>query len=142
MSEIKRYNLAPCSAGILETANPDGSWCCWYDVEALQKELQEMTGKAVAAVWLIPEDIITDELRTLAQRARDVFSGEDQRTIVRLRDQVARLQDALEHALRPPQNGVTGVYGVRSDSDVRFALMITRLSRFENGGIEVEVRLP
>jgi hypothetical protein len=108
----------------------------------LQKELQEMTAKAVAAFWLIPEDCNIAEVQTLAKRAREAFSGEDQRTIAKLRDRIANLEQALQNVRRPPLPGVSSVYGVKGDHDSVFALPILRIQPASNGGVEIVVRLP
>jgi hypothetical protein len=123
-----------------------GWWAKRSAVEALQKELEDMSAKAIAAVWLIPEDANITGLQQLAKEAREVFSGEDRKTIARLQDEIANLQEALRHASRPPMQGITAVYGVKPGGpaykDVRIALMLTRIDQHPNGGFEIEVKLP
>jgi hypothetical protein len=117
-----------------------GCWVCAR--KKLQNELNEMTAKAVAAFWLISEDCNIAEVQTLAKRAQEAFSGEDQRIFAKLRDRIANLEQALQNVRRPPPPGVNFVYGVKGDHDSVFALQILRIQHASNGGLEIEVRLP
>jgi len=141
MKEIQRYSVV--NGVFMRTGH--GSWCRWEDVEALQKELVEVRAQALAAVWLLPVDAGFSELESLREEAREVFMGADKQTVAKLQDRVAALESDLrqvQFVSRSPGPGVTGVYGVKGDNDIRVAMQIIRLNRFENGGIEVEVRLP
>jgi hypothetical protein len=147
MTEIKRYNLAPCEAGILQTYNPDGRWCTWDDVEALIKERDDLRNKALAAVWLLPEHTGIPELLNLREEAREVFMGKDKQTIAKLQDELRYAHEAYQHAVRPPRPGVNAVYGVKRGGteykDMRYALPLLSINpNGPNGGLEIEVQLP
>jgi hypothetical protein len=144
MKSILRYHVGDVDDDEGATSK-FGSWCRWKDVEALQKELVEVRAQALAAVWLTQADTCIEELNNLREEAREVFMGADKQTIAKLQDRVAALEADLRQARfvsRSPGPGVTGVYGVKGDNDIRVVMQIIRLNRFENGGIEVEVRLP
>src|SRR6267142_1468004 len=103
MTEIPRYRVDAKDADTLYVAKT-GPLCKWSDVEALQKELQEMTAKALAAVWLIPDDETPITLRNLRAEARRGFMGEDKRTIANLQDELRNSQEANQALHQQGQN--------------------------------------
>lgn len=124
---------------------PDGAWCSWPDVEALQKQNDELRAQALAAVWLISGETPLRDLLQLRDEASEVFLGKDKQTIAQLQDEVRHAQEALLHVQHPPAPGINGVYGVKHSSKYypdRYMLMITKLNRAPNGGLEIEVQLP
>lgn len=143
MSEIPRFKQIGFY-GELKCVS-DGDLCRWADVERLQKELQEMTARAFAAVWLLVQEGVSldGDFQTMHDKARSALFGEDKRTIAKLQDEIARLQDAYKQVQRPPQPGVSVVYGRGTKyPDIRHVLMLTRIEHGTNGGLEIEVRLP
>jgi hypothetical protein len=141
MKEIKRYAF---DSSCEEEPALRGPWVRYSDVEALQKELEDLRAKAIAAVWLMPEDTGIRELQELREEARKVFMGKDKQVIAKLQDELAYAQEAYRHVTRPPPSGVNAVYGVRQGDEnrIRYALMITKLHHGSNGGLEIEVQLP
>lgn len=147
MKKIKWYNVSGYDN---YTPHEDGNWATRTDVEALQKELQEMTAKAVAAVWLIPDESSMDALRGLYTHAQNVFLGDDKKTIAKLQDEVSRLkvdlirraQDAQSYDNQRP--GINEIYGVKrgDKAELRYALPILSIVVRPNRGLEVEVQLP
>jgi hypothetical protein len=111
MKEIKRYAF---DSSCEEEPALRGPWVRYSDVEALQKELEDLRAKAIAAVWLMPEDTGIRELQELREEARKVFMGKDKQVIAKLQD----------------------------ENRIRYALMITNLHHGSNGGLEIEVQLP
>lgn len=136
--QIGAYNELECM--------PNGELCRWSDVEALIKERDELRARALAAVFLIPEDTPLRDLLQLREEARGVLLGKDKRIIAQLHDELRRAQEALLHVQRPPQPGVNAVYGVKTKylevANVKHVLMITRVQHASNGGLEIEVQLP
>jgi hypothetical protein len=137
MNVIPRYDSS-------DDLSTDGTWCKWSDVEALQKERDELRAQALAVVWLLPENTGVQELLELRAEARAVFMGKDKQIIAKLQDELRYAQEAYRHAVRPPRPGVNVVYGVKSEGkyDDKYALMITSIQHAANGGLEIEVQLP
>src|ERR1700761_235998 len=123
-----------------------GGWGTWSDVEALQKELLDVTAKALAAVWLVPEEVGKCELDSLREEARRVFMGEDKKTIAKLHDDLRYAQERYQHAVRPPRPGIGAVFGCKSGGreykDVRVALGVISVQHDRNDNLVLEVRLP
>lgn len=145
MTEIKRYVVDRERGDLL--SSEVGDVCEWYDVEALLKERDELRAEALAAAWLLPEDIGIRELRALREEARAVFMGKDKQVIAKLQDELRYAQEQYQHAIRPPRPGVNMVYGFKPSidnkiGDFRYTLMITKLQHAPNGGLEIEVQLP
>lgn len=145
MSTIKRYtSIYNNEAALRESA--DGELCRWSDVEALQKELNEVRAQALAAVWLVPEGWTPQNLKAMREEASEVFMGRDKKRIATLQDELSCAQEAIRHATRQPRPGVNAVYGVNTQypevANIRHALMITKLNHAPNGGLEIEVQLP
>lgn len=142
MSKIKCYVIDRERGSLLPTEI--GDVCEWSDVEALQRERDELRAQALAAVWLIPEDVNITGLQQLREEARAVFLGKDKQMIAQLSDQLRYAQEALLHVQRPPRPGVNGVYGkYASDTAGQvYVLMLTSVHHAANGGLEIEVQLP
>jgi hypothetical protein len=127
--------------------NAAGVWCHWADVatnvEALQAELNDIRAKALAAVWLLPEDANHANLHELRKEAREVFTGKDKQTIAKLQDELAYAREAYLRDTRPPTPGVSSVTGFRNGNrHVGYSLPITSVRDAPNGGLEIEVQLP
>jgi hypothetical protein len=143
MKEIQRYHYVDDGGPFPLATSPNGTGCRWSDVEALQKELVETTAKALAAVWLIPEDQNIAGLKDLYDEARRTLMGGDKKTIAKLQDDLRYAQEAYQHAVRPERPGINMVYGVNpKNPDLRTVLMLTVVHRDTNGGLVVEVQLP
>jgi hypothetical protein len=144
MKQIQRYIVDQGEGNLL--ASNVGDLCEWSDVEALQKECNELRAKALAAVWMLVQEGVnlTDDLQALHEEVREVLLGKDKQTIATLRDELANeraLRRRMEHPLRP---GVNGVYGIKDGKyeGMRSVLMITKMGHAPNGGLEIEVQLP
>lgn len=109
-------------------------------VEALQKELDDMRAKAIAAVWLMREDVGMRELQELREEARGVFMGKDKQIIAKLQDEVANLQECLRTAKFPPKPGINTIFGRKDDID--YPLVVFRVHHYPNGGLDIGVYLP
>lgn len=108
-------------------------------------ELNDLRTKALAAVWLLPEDVGVQALLELREEARGVFMGKDKQVIAKLQDELHNAQEYARQVQRPPVPGVNSVYGVRQTGrvvDTRYALVVTSINRAPNGGLVIEVQLP
>jgi hypothetical protein len=146
---LKQLPLLVCEKGHSWLHATDWNYhgCFVCAEQKLQKELQDMTAKAIAAVWLMQEDSNIKDLERLRDEASEVFMGKDKLTIAKLQDELANTREALRKTIQPPRPaGVNQVMGVKpGDSetrDVHYVLMITRVHHAMNGGLEIEVRLP
>lgn len=142
MKDIIRYDFR--NAGQAHTsANPTGDWCRWSDVEALQKELINVTAKALAAVWLASaEEVDNHQLRDVYEEARQTLMGEDKKKISRLEDRITTLLLELDHIKKPELPGVRSVSGWKTPGTTLYALAIESVSRDPQGHFVIEVRLP
>ena len=122
----------------------NGRWALRSDVEALQAEMRELLAKALAAVWLIPEDENHGRLLELREEAREVFMGKHKQVIAKLQNELRCSQEAYQHAMFPPRLGVNEVLGVNRNSKAKlhFALPILKVTSALNGGLVIEVQLP
>lgn len=142
------FRVKECEKGHnrLHAANWIDHGCPTCAQAKLQKELMEMTAKALAAVWLLVQEGVnlTDDLQTLHEEARECLLGKDKQTIAKLHDELRYAQEAYKNAVRPPRPGVNVVYGITDGKyeGMRHALMITSLRHADNGGLEIEVQLP
>ena len=118
--------------------------CSTCAEQKLKDELQEMTAKALAAVWLVPNDETIQTLRSLREEAGEIFLGKDKQTIAKLQDELYNAREALLRSIRPTLQGIIGVHGFKSSDPVptRYELIVTAIHRHSNGGLEVEVQLP
>lgn len=140
MRNIPRYQL-DWKNEELEVSNDAGTMCFWRDVEPLVKELQEMTAKAVAAVWLVPEGTAARELHDLYQEAQRVLNGDDKERIKELVKELDYLKEAYRNVQRPPQApGVHSVYAKKGSHDI--PLQLCSIIRHTNGGLVIGVYLP
>jgi hypothetical protein len=122
---------------------PDGPLCKWDDVEVLLQELEDMTAKAIAAVWLMNQNVGMRDLQELREEARNVFMGKDKQLIAKLQDELANAHEALRRCHRPPTIAVRAVYGIDGREPLlRHRLMLTRIDQHPEGGVEIEVQLP
>lgn len=142
MKEIQRYTLDFADEELHKDSS--GVVCLWSDVEKLLKELDDMTAKAIAAVWLLPEEVEVSQLQEFRAHAKEVLMGKDKQTITRLQDELAAVRNYAEQIQRPPTPGVNAVYGFRASdkAGLRYVLMLTSVRHGSNGGLEIEVALP
>lgn len=138
------FKLLECEKGHrrLTATNWIDNGCPTCAQEQLREELEDMRAKAIAAVWLIPEDENISGLQQLAKEAREVLSGKDKKTIANLQDELANAQEALRRGLHPERPGVNQVFGLRYGESLRYALMIASINHAPNGGLEIEVYIP
>lgn len=129
--------------GRLTATNWIDHGCQTCELEKVASRLQDMTAKAVAAIWLVEEDINHAELHGLHAQARAVLLGEDKKTIAKLQDKVANLQQAVIDASRPKPCGVTAVYGYKgTNRATRWLLPLLQVNSNSSGGLEIEAQLP
>lgn len=144
MKEIGRHTID--AAGIGTIPSVDGEYCWWSDVEELQKELEGMRAKAIAAVWLVPDDICVEELWRLKDEAIQVFLGKDKQTIAKLQDELTNAREELRRLQsRRTQEGlwsVHSVFGRHQSRNVDQPLRIFRVTTAANGGLAIGVYLP
>lgn len=140
-----RYVACEKGHGRLTATNWVDHGCQHCVLVALQKGQDDLRAKALAAVWLLPEDtgIGIRELLQLREEARAVFIGKDKQVIAKLQDELRNTQEALRHATHPRLPGVNMVYGMtKGYKDVKHVLMITKVQHAPNGGLDIEVQLP
>jgi hypothetical protein len=125
----------------------NGNWARWDNIEELQKELQDITTKALAAVWLLVQEGVNviGELSEL----HDAVIGmqQDRQVADELREELRRTQVELKYHKDNPvmkYPSVNAVYGSKPNdkAELRYALPLTRIDRHPNGGLEIEVQLP
>jgi hypothetical protein len=142
-----------------------GAWVNWSDVEALQEELrgvrtlnddlgkindklryqlQDVTAKALAAVWLLVQEgvNVTVDLSELHDTIIDM--QQDREVADKLREELRRTQEELRRKREPTPGGVNAIYGYKVNDKVgiRYALSLMRIYRHLNGSLEIEVQLP
>jgi hypothetical protein len=145
MKEIKRYAFDTSSD--YEEAKR-GPWVKFEEVEGLQKELIDVTAKALAVVWLVcqfdPNSEDLARMRELHEEAREVLMGKDKQTITRLEDRITQLQLELDRLKRPPPHpGVAAVIGEKaSNPGVDYALSLLDIQGTPYDGLRIRVRLP
>jgi hypothetical protein len=142
MNEIPRFKRIGAYNQLVSMQ--DGDLCRWSDVEALIKERDDLRAKALAAVWLLPEDTNMAGLVQLYSEARSVFMGKYKQTIANLQDELANAREEYRLRTYPTAPGVNAVYGIKGGdkAELRYVLMITSVQHAPNGGLEIEVQLP
>lgn len=111
-----------------------------------QEQLEDLRAKALAAVWLVPEEDTLTTLHQLHKEAKEVFLGKDKQTIAKLEDRIVSLRSELAQA-RYPQRAGGGKRGVnsvfaRDSNNLDYPLRIFRITTAANGGLEIGVYLP
>lgn len=137
MKEIKRYEIDSNGVASKHVA---GLWVHWTDVEELQKELQEARAHLLAAIQLIPEDETIGSLASLAKEARELFNGQDKKTIASLQNALSSAEEHIRHLQRPPTPGVRTVTGHKGANE--FVLQFRSITHDADGGLHIGVYLP
>lgn len=110
-------------------------------IRTLQQELDDVRAKALAAVWLISEDVtlISRDLHNLKNEALEVFMGKDKEHIAILQDKVSNLEADLRNTKRP-KLGISGVFGRKDNIDS--PLSVFHLTYDKDGHAHIGVYLP
>lgn len=129
----------------LTAANWIDIGCMKCELDRLTAELQNMTAKAFAAVWLLPEDVEVRDLLRIRGEAEQVFLGRDKQTIAKLQDELVHAREHIRQLQRLPRPGVNTVYALELDgerNEIRRPLPLMNIRRGYNGELEIEVKLP
>lgn len=142
------FKTIQCSKGHtrLHATNWIDHGCSTCAQEEFQSQLEDLRAKALAAVWLVPEEYTLTTLHKLNKEAKEVFLGKDKQTIAKLEDKIVSLRSELAEARYPQRagggkGGVNSVFA-RDSNNLDYPLRIFRITTAANGGLEIGVYLP